>query len=173
MVRRSRHLRAVACALTLCLAPLAAGAADLIETALESKQSGRYKIDHFGIALETAGLEPGSYTVFAPTNQVFRRLDLGAMKPGGPAMSPEERIRAADKDLLLDVVEAHIVEGALPYSELAAEETVTTLGGTTLEITRTEGGVLVGEVTITKPDLTADDGVIHVIDGLLAGGRQR
>lgn len=174
MARRWRIGTVAVFALALGFAAFGAAAAELIETAQTSK-SGRYKIDHFGIALEVAGLiEPGkSYTVFAPTNQVFRRFDLGVMKPGGPAMSPEEKLRAADKDRLAEALGVHVVEGSLPYSELARQETLTTLSGETLEVTRTEGGVLINEVTLVKPDLVADNGVIHVVDGLLAGERKR
>ena len=178
MARRWRHINAALCTLALCLAALPAGAADLVETAQKTKQTGRFKIDHFGVALEVAGLvdsqKPGSFTIFAPTNQVFRRVDLGVMKPGGPAMSPEGKLRAADQDRLADVLKHHVVEGSIPYSELAAMESVQTLAGSTLEITRTEGGILLNDdITIAQPDLMADNGVIHVVEGLLAGGPQR
>ena len=177
MAQRWRSSNVALGALALYLTALPAGAADLVETAQKTKQSGRFKIDQFAIALEVTGLvdsdEAGSYTVFAPTNQTFRRVDLGVLKPGGPAMSPEEKLRAADQERLADVLKHHVVEGSLPYSELAGMDSVETLAGSTLEITRTEGGILVNDVTIAQPDLIADNGVIHVVEGLLAGGRQR
>lgn len=176
MLRRW-HRSIGASALLLCLAALPAGAADLVETAQNTKQSGQFRIDHLAIALEVAGLidtlSEGSYTVFAPTNQAFRRLDLGALKPGGPALSPEGKLRAADQDRLAALLKDHIVSGAFPYTELARQETLETLGGTTLEIEPTEGGVMINSVTIAKADLMADNGVIHVLEGPLAGGRQQ
>jgi uncharacterized surface protein with fasciclin (FAS1) repeats len=179
MGQRRGYTKAAICALLLCLAALPAPAADLVETAQDTRRSGQFRIDHFVIALEVAGLvdslKEGSYTVFAPTNQVFRRLDLGVLKPGGPAMSPEEKLRAVDKDRLADLLKDHVVEGRIPYTELVRKEALTTLGGTTLEVKPTEGGVLINGITVAKPDLLADNGVIHVVEGLLVsgGGRQQ
>jgi uncharacterized surface protein with fasciclin (FAS1) repeats len=173
---KPRRLSVVAgCALLLCLTALPAAAADLIETARNTKQSGgQYRIDHFAIALDAAGLaatlNDGTYTIFAPTNQALRRLDLGVQQPGGPAMSPEAELRAADKSRLAAVLKAHIVKGTIPYAELLGKRTLETLGGTTLEVKSTEGGVLINNVKVAKADLMADNGVIHILEGLLAGG---
>jgi uncharacterized surface protein with fasciclin (FAS1) repeats len=176
MSERRRHGLAACCAFLLCLTALPAGAADLIETA-QSTKSGKFRIDHFAIALEAAGLasslSAGSYTVFAPTNQALRRLDLGSLAPGGPALSPADKLRTADPERLAEVVKAHIVLGAIPYTELIGKQALETEGGTTLEVKPTEGGVMIDGLPIAKPDLMADNGVIHVIEGLLAGGAQR
>ncbi len=176
MIKDWRHSVVVGCALLLCLAALPAGAADLVETARSTKESGQFRIDHFAIALEAAGLAPrlsaGSYTVFAPTNQALRRLDVGKQDPGGPAMSPEAKLRAADQDRLAEVLKSYIVEGAIPYNELVGRQTLETLGGTTLEVKPTEGGVMVNNIRVAKSDLMADNGVIHVVEGLLAGAAQ-
>jgi transforming growth factor-beta-induced protein len=176
MSERWRDGVAAGCALLLWLAAPPAGAADLVETARSTK-SEKFRIDHFAIALEAAGLAPslsqGAYTVFAPTNQALRRLDLDALEPGGPALSPEAKLRAADPDRLAAVLKAHIVEGAIPYTELVGRPALETEGGTTLEVKPTEGGVMINGITLAKPDLMADNGVIHVIEGLLAGGAQR
>jgi uncharacterized surface protein with fasciclin (FAS1) repeats len=176
MRERWRHGVVAGCAVVIYLAALPAGAANLVETAQDTK-SGKFRIDHFAIALDAAGLAPslseGSYTVFARTNQALRRLDLGVLEPGGPALSPEAKLRAADPARLAAVLKAHIVEGAIPYTELVGKPALATEDGTTLEVKPTEGGVMINGITIAKPDLMADNGVIHVIEGLLAGGGQR
>ena len=155
MIKDWRHSVVVGCALLLCLAVLPAGAADLVETARSTKELDNSGIDHFAIALEAAGLalrlSAGSYTVFAPTNQALRRLDVGKQYPGGPAMSPEAKLRAADQDRLAEVLKSYIVEGAIPYNELVGRQTLETLGGTTLEVKPTEGGVMVNNIRVASP----------------------
>ena len=42
--------------------------------------------------------------------------------------------------------------------------------GATLEVSTAKGGVLVNDIEVLKPDIAADNGVIHVIGGLLTPG---
>lgn len=105
----------------------------------------------FGAALDGAG----PITVFAPTNDAFSSVDAATLG-----------IIVDDADLLSPTIAHHVVEGAYTSAELAELGEVTTLAGETLVIDA-NGTVTVGGVTVAALDVTADNGVIHVIDGVL------
>jgi uncharacterized surface protein with fasciclin (FAS1) repeats len=47
------------------------------------------------------------------------------------------------------------------------QEQLETLQGAKLDVSPAKGGILVNKVEVLKPDIMADNGVIHVIGGLL------
>ena len=106
-------------------------------------------------AVEGAGLVDaldgdGPFTVFAPTDEAM-------------AAVPDEI--ASDPDLLDQVLRYHVVEGAVTSDQLAAGP-VTTLEGQDLTI-GLDGGVTANDANVITADITADNGVIHVIDSVL------
>lgn len=105
----------------------------------------------FGPALDDAG----PITVFAPTNAAFSSVDAATLG-----------LIVDDTDLLTPTIAHHVLEGAYTSAELADLGEVTTLAGETLLI-EADGTVTVGGVTISALDVDADNGVIHVIDGVL------
>ena len=147
-------------------------AGDVIETMHGVSSSGQFEIDAFAKAVEAAGLAnvlegAGPYTIFAPTDEAFRSLKIGRLEPGGPAKTPEERLQSADKDRLSEILKQYIVQGNMPMDQLMEQEKLETLQGATLDVSTAEGGVLVNDIEVLKPDIMADNGVIHVIGGLL------
>jgi uncharacterized surface protein with fasciclin (FAS1) repeats len=105
--------------------------------------------------LETAGLtsvleEAGPLTVFAPNNDAFAELDLAEL--------------AADPAQLTDILQYHVVEGAVTSDQLEDGQTVTTLQGGELTVSIDGETVMVGDATVVQADIQAGNGVIHVID---------
>lgn len=155
-----------------------AAAAGIVETARNTGQSGQFQIDDFAEALDRSGLADrlqggGPYTVLAPTNEALEELDLGGETAAGPqatAKAPGAELEAADKEHLANVLSGYIVEGELPFVELIKQEAVTTIDGTELEVDSAKGGILVNGVEVLHSDVQADNGVIHVIGGLLEPG---
>ncbi len=172
MVKLQRFAGAASIAAPLWLLVSPAQAGNVIETMQEVSNSGQFEIDQFATAFEAAGLAKelegaGPYTIFAPTNEAFRRLKVGGLEPGGPAKTPEEQLQSADKDQLAEILEHYIVKGKVPSAQLMEQEKLETLQGAQLDISTAEGGVLVNDIEVLKPDIMADNGVIHVIGGLL------
>jgi uncharacterized surface protein with fasciclin (FAS1) repeats len=150
----------------------AAGAADVVETMREVSSSGQFQIDAFASAVEAAGMADeleaaGPYTIFAPTNEAFQTLGIKALEPGGPAKTPEEQLQSANKDQLSEIIKQHIVEGRNSFGQLIEQAQLEPLNGAQLEVTQAKGGVLVNDIEILEPDIMADNGVIHVIGGVL------
>jgi uncharacterized surface protein with fasciclin (FAS1) repeats len=112
-------------------------------------------------AIEAAGLSDtlrgGELTVFAPTNEAFTLAlaDLGV----------SEADLLANTDLLASILNYHVVEGVTASADLV-EGDVATVNGETVSITLTDG-VQVNGVNVVTPDVTAANGVIHIIDGVL------
>ncbi|MGL4609441.1 MAG: fasciclin domain-containing protein [Trueperaceae bacterium] len=124
-------------------------------------------------AVEAAGLAEtlagtGPYTVFAPNDSAFEAYVASA------------GLASAD-DLLADpnlasVLEGHVVSGALLSADILAQAEaaggtleVAALNGSPITVTVDGGTVtLNGSATVTTADLAAGNGVVHVIDGVLA-----
>jgi uncharacterized surface protein with fasciclin (FAS1) repeats len=104
-------------------------------------------------------LNKGSYTVFAPTNAAFAKL-------------PKATLDAVGKDpaLLKKVLTYHVVKGKAPASTVVTlnGKTVKTLAGPTVKVSIRGGKVyLNGSSQVTKTDVMAKNGVIHVINRVL------
>ena len=138
----------------LALTAAAVQAKDIVDTAVAA---GDFKT--LAVALEKAGLVDtlkgkGPFTVFAPTDAAFAKVpkaDLDAL--------------LADKAKLAAVLTYHVVPGSVMAKDVKAGK-VKTVQGSDLTVS-TSGGVKVDGATVTKADIVADNGVIHVIDSVV------
>ena len=134
-----------------------ASAADLVETAVAN---------HFNTlvaAVNAAGLVdalkgPGPFTVFAPTDEAFAKLPPGTL---ANLLKPE------NKHQLEKIVTYHVVPGHVSAKDVVKLDSAKTLEGGNLIIHAGNGGVMVNNAQVTKTDIAASNGVIHVIDTVL------
>lgn len=98
----------------------------------------------------------GPFTVFAPTNDAF-----------SPAIDPSLNQQVVEK-----VVRHHVVDGDVTSDQLSDGQTVTPLAGDDLTI-GVGDGVTVNRASVTNADANATNGVVHVVDGLLADAVDR
>lgn len=116
-------------------------------------------------ALEAAGLTAalettGPFTVFAPDNDAFDDL-------GGDIVTA--LLEPENEDLLTTILSYHVVPGvAAQSSSLSDGQTATTLQGDAVTIGVSGSTVTVDEATVIDPDVEASNGIIHVIDAVLA-----
>lgn len=130
--------------------------------------------DHTSLvaALQAADLvttlqSAGPFTVFAPTNAAIDKLPQGTV---------ETLLKAENKATLAKVLTYHVVAGN--FNAAAVVKAITDAKGS-LSLTTVSGGILIaslkdgkviltdengGVATVIVTDLTADNGVIHVID---------
>ncbi|PKO02424.1 MAG: beta-Ig-H3/fasciclin [Chloroflexi bacterium HGW-Chloroflexi-5] len=114
-------------------------------------------------ALQAAGLVEtlqgaGPFTVFAPTDEAFAKL---------PAGTVEDLLKPENKDKLVQILTYHVLSGkvmAADAAQLTSAETVATLP---LTIKNDMGKVMINDATVVLADVTASNGVIHVIDTVL------
>ena len=97
-------------------------------------------------------------TVFAPTNAAFAKLPKATLK----------KVQS-DKKLLTSILTYHVVKGAVPASKVVKlnGKSVKTLNGKSVKITVKSGKVYVNKAQVTKTDVKASNGVIHVINQVL------
>jgi uncharacterized surface protein with fasciclin (FAS1) repeats len=130
--------------------------ADIVDTAVKAGQ-----FNTLAAALKAADLVdtlkgPGPFTVFAPTDDAFRKL---------PAGTVENLLKPENKAQLVKVLTYHVVPGKVMSDYLAGKTTeVRTVEGETLSIDATSDVVMVDNAKVVSADVAADNGVIHAID---------
>lgn len=110
---------------------------------------------------------PGPFTVFAPTNDAFAKVDKATLDG---LMTP------ASKDKLASLLKYHVVAGNVASGDLAKQiadgngtATLKTVNGASLKATMDGDKIVLtdakgGKSTITGPDMVASNGTIHAID---------
>jgi transforming growth factor-beta-induced protein len=100
-------------------------------------------------------------TVFAPTDEAF----FAALDELGIGYSD----LTTDTNQLIAILTYHIVEGRVPAADLNTSSTLNTLyGETTLTVTTSTAGLLLNNsAQILESDITASNGLIHIIDTVL------
>jgi uncharacterized surface protein with fasciclin (FAS1) repeats len=129
---------------------------NLVETA---QQSGSFTT--LVKAVQAAGLAgvlsgEGPFTVCAPNDEAFAKLPAGEL----------DRLMQ-DRKALADVLKYHVVAGRHPAKEVAQMNSVTTLQGGSLKITRKGNDVMIGDARVIAPDVVASNGIIHIVDKVL------
>lgn len=132
--------------------------ADIVDTAVAA---GQFKT--LAAALKAAGLVdtlkgPGPFTVFAPTDAAFAAL---------PAGTVESLLKPENREQLTAILTYHVVPGRYPAARVAGIDSAATVNGGTVDIKADGGTVTVDGAKVTKADITATNGVIHVIDKVL------
>jgi len=115
-------------------------------------------INEAGLADTLRG--PGPFTVFAPTDAAFRKVPKATMDA-----------LAADKRQLVAVLSYHVVGGQLNSADIKPGN-VKTVNGAELPISRTGDFIGVDQALVTRADVKAANGVIHVIDEVLLPPRR-
>merc|ERR1712113_1316706 len=100
-----------------------------------------------------------SVTIFAPSDEAFKKLPEGTLE----SLTPEQAKA---------IVSRHVVPGATVYAADVATGPVETFGGENIDLIKTEdGGVQVSyngnAVNVVAADVKASNGVIHVIDAVI------
>lgn len=151
---------AAALAIGLTFGPPATRAAevDIVDTAVAA---GQFKT--LAAALGAAGLidtlkGAGPYTVFAPTDEAFAKL---------PAGTVDNLLKLENKDQLVAILTYHVVPGKVMAAEVTKIKEAKTVNGKMLGIEVKGDAVMVNDAKVTKTDIGASNGVIHVIDTVI------
>lgn len=114
-------------------------------------------------AVQAAGLVdalkgPGPFTVFAPTDEAFAKIDKGTL---------ESLLKPENKAKLAAILTYHVVPGKLMASDVTGAKALTTLGGQRIDIAVKNGTAMADNAKIAQTDIAASNGVIHVIDTVI------
>ena len=111
-------------------------------------------IDACSLATTLSG--SGPFTLFAPTDAAFNALPSGTLAA-----------LLNDLPLLTNILLHHVVGDSVTSGMLTNGQIVTTLLGTDVTVTINSSGVFIDNAQVTVADITADNGVVHVIDAVL------
>jgi len=129
---------------------------DIVQTAAAA---GQFKT--LTKLLTRAGLvnalrQPGPFTVFAPTDAAFKKVPKRTLN-----------VLLHNKAKLKAVLLYHVVSGKVTAADVVKLSSAKTLNGKAVRIHVLGENVFVNSAKVTKPDVMASNGVIHVINRVL------
>ena len=128
----------------------------IVETAVAAGQ-----FETLAMLLKRAGLvktlqQAGPYTVFAPTDAAFERVPKSTLKA---LLNDRAKLRA--------VLLYHVVVGKVTAAKVVKLSSARTANGKNIRIRVAGSSVFVNNSKVTKADVMASNGVIHVINRVL------
>lgn len=128
---------------------------DIVETALAA---GHFST--FSNAIKMADLTGalkgnGPFTVFAPTDEAFKKLPQGELDA-----------LLNDKIRLVSMVKSHVLPSKLLSKDITTRQSKT-LEGNSLNVVNADGGVSINDGKVTTADIETTNGVIHAIDTMV------
>jgi uncharacterized surface protein with fasciclin (FAS1) repeats len=131
---------------------------DIVDTAVSAGQ-----FETLASALDAAGLVEtlkgdGPFTVFAPTDEAFAKLPAGTL---------ESLLKPENKDQLVAILTYHVVPGKVQAADVVKLDEAKTVNGKMIDIKVKGDTAMVNDAKVTKADIAASNGVIHVIDTVI------
>lgn len=132
---------------------------NIVETA-KTDTSLSMLVELLGTAglVETLSDENAKFTVFAPTNEAFRKLGdkkLASLK--------EEK----NKEMLKDILLYHVVSGDMLAADVTTKAELDAMDEKVIKVTSKDDKWMVAGATITTTDIKCSNGTVHVIDGVM------
>ena len=101
---------------------------------------------------------PGPFTVFAPTDEAFAKLPAGTL---------DTLLKPENKNKLRRILTYHVVAGEVRAADIVKLQSAKAVSGDTITVKARDGKVRVDGANVTKTDIAASNGVIHVIDTVI------
>jgi uncharacterized surface protein with fasciclin (FAS1) repeats len=101
----------------------------------------------------------GPYTVFAPSDLAFGKLEAGTIEN---LLKPESKVK------LTSLLNHHVVSGKMQFKDLKEGVKLKTLNGEQLAVKEVNGKITVNGSVIQNRDIETSNGVIHSLDTVLA-----
>lgn len=130
--------------------------ADLVETAIAAGNFNTLIEAAKAVSFIETLKSPGSFTLFAPTDEAFANLPEGTLD-----------LLLQDIPKLRKIVAYHIASGDVRSDDLVQINEAETLEGSIVAIESANGKFKVNNANVLKTDIITDNGVIHVIDAVL------
>ena len=131
---------------------------DIVDTTVKA---GNFKT--LATALKSAELiktlkGKGPFTVFAPTDDAFKKLPKGTVA---------ELLKPENIEKLTAILTYHVVPGQVLAADVVKLSKAKTVQGSEVKIQVKDGKVYVNNALVTATDIRTRNGVIHVIDTIL------
>jgi len=114
-------------------------------------------------AVKAAGLvetlqSDGPFTVFAPTNAAFDALPEGTL---------ESLLKPENKAKLVSILTYHVVGAKVMSKDLSNGQKAKTVEGQNINVKLNGSGVMINDAKVVAADVSASNGVVHVIDKVI------
>ena len=129
---------------------------DIVDTAVAAKFTTLVAAVKAAGLVETLKGE-GPFTVFAPTDEAFKKLPEGTL---ASLLKPE------NKGKLADILKYHVIAGKVMAKDVKTMKAKTVLGKEA-QLKVEDGKVTIDGANVVKADVKATNGVIHVIDAVI------
>ncbi len=131
---------------------------DIVDTAV-----GAEKFKTLVAAVKAAGLVDtlkgdGPFTVFAPTDEAFKKVPESALK---------DLLKPENKSKLQSILKFHVVSGKVMAADVVKLSKAKTVQGQEVKIEVKGDTVMVNGAKVLKTDIACKNGVIHVIDTVI------
>lgn len=100
----------------------------------------------------------GPFTVFAPTDIAFGKLDKGIL---------DNLLKPENKTKLTDLLNHHVVAGKINFKDLKDGEKLKTVNGRELLVHVKDGYTTISGAKIQGHDVQATNGVIHSLETVM------
>ena len=136
---------------------------DISLLTIKDEVAARSNLTLMNLSMEQCGLSTtldsaASFTVFAPTNEAFTASGIDAAAIGNLTANQIRNI------LLYHVIDSKYTAADLPAGPNAK---LVTMSDDTLFVTKNSSGVYINGIKVSTADVTASNGVMHLISGLL------
>lgn len=131
------------------------GTKSIVGIASESAKTLATAVGAAGLVKTLEGTGP--FTVFAPTDAAFSAVQKDV----------DNLLKAENKATLTKVLTYHVVSGKHMAAELKDGAELTTVQGEKLKVSVQGNKVMIGGAHVTTADVSASNGVVHVIDKVL------
>ena len=100
----------------------------------------------------------GPFTVFAPTNAAFDKVDKATL---------DNLMKDENKEKLQDILQYHVYVGSLKTEMMTDGQTLNQVNGANITVALKDGKVSLNNSATVIASIPAANGIIHVIDGVL------
>lgn len=100
----------------------------------------------------------GPFTVFAPTNDAFKKL---------PAGTVDSLLKPEAKDKLGDILQYHVAVGVYTEEMLTDGKTLGMANGGNVKVSVKDGKITLNGTATVAGSVKASNGVVYVVDGVL------
>ena len=131
---------------------------NIVETAIAAKDFTTLVAALKAADLVTTLEGTGPFTVFAPSDEAFKKLGVNTLN---------DLLKPQNKQKLISILKYHVVSGKVLAKDVARMSEVKTVEGANLAIKQVGGKVMVDQAHVQTTDIQCTNGVIHVIDTVL------
>ena len=142
--------------LMLCAVSLGAAAQTVVDVVVDSDEHTTLEALIIAAGLADTFSADGPFTIFAPTDAAFAALPPGVLNA-----------ILADQNLLTLVLTYHLIGSQILSEDLSDGMAVTTINGQDVHVGINQDGVFINDAHVTVADITANNGVVHVLDAML------